>query len=165
MFCCYLETKENQPQNTFTQKEIRKSTKITNMSKILLTGATGYVGGTVLALLLASNEPSLNKLTIDVLIRDSAKASKLKEAYGDRINTVAWTGGLEDTKFIEETAANYDIIVNTGSGFIPEGAVAFVNGLARRVKNGSPAPWLIHISGCKFNLLTPRYHVALASQT
>ncbi|KAF1949392.1 hypothetical protein CC80DRAFT_598980 [Byssothecium circinans] len=56
--------------------------------------------------------------------------------------------GLEDTKFIEDLAANYDIIVNTGSGFIASGAIAFVNGLARRVKAGKPTPWMLHVSGC-----------------
>ncbi|PVH95165.1 NAD(P)-binding protein [Periconia macrospinosa] len=117
------------------------------MSKILLTGATGYVGGTVLTQLVSSSAPSLKPLTIDVLVRDAVKAAKLKETYGDRINTIAWNG-LDDTTSIEETAANYDIVVNTGSGFIPEGAVAFVNGLARRVKAGNPVPWLLHISGC-----------------
>ncbi|CAI6331858.1 unnamed protein product [Periconia digitata] len=117
------------------------------MSKILLTGATGYVGGTVLAQLLTSTTPSLSTLTIDVLVRDAAKATKLKSAYGDRINTIAWDG-LDNTTFIEEIAANYDIIVNTGSGFVPEGAIAFVKGLARRVQQGLPAPWLFHISGC-----------------
>jgi nucleoside-diphosphate-sugar epimerase len=117
------------------------------MSKILLTGATGYVGGTVLSQLLASVAPSIKSLTIDLLVRDDAQASKLKEAYGPRINTLKWSG-LEDVAFIEETASNYDIVINTGSGFIPEGTVAFVHGLARRVKAGKPAPWMLNISGC-----------------
>ncbi|KAF2684221.1 NAD(P)-binding protein [Lentithecium fluviatile CBS 122367] len=117
------------------------------MSKILITGATGYVGGTVLSQLLASTAPSVKVLTFDLLIRDDAQAQKLKDAYGSRINTIKWSG-LADTSFIEEMASNYDIIINTGSGFIPEGAIAFVNGLARRVKAGEPAPWMLHISGC-----------------
>ncbi|KAI1665671.1 NAD dependent epimerase-dehydratase family protein [Pyrenophora tritici-repentis] len=117
------------------------------MSKILITGATGYVGGTVLAQLIASTELSLKPLTFDVLIRDNVQASKLKEAYGSRVNTIRWTG-LDDTVFIEDTATNYDIVINTGSGFIPEGAAAFVNGLARGVNTGKPAPWMLHISGC-----------------
>ena len=117
------------------------------MSRILITGATGYVGGTVLSQLLASTAPSVKDLIFDLLVRNDAQASKLNDAYGSRINTIKWPG-LEDTAFIEDTAANYDIIINTGSGFIPEGAIAFVNGLARRVKAGKPAPWMLHISGC-----------------
>lgn len=118
------------------------------MSKILLTGATGYIGGTILAQLMSSTTPSLSPLIIDILVRDAAKATKLQETYGPRIKTIAWTGGLDDTTFIEETASNYDIIINAGSGFVPEGAIAFVHGLARRVKAGLPTPWLFHISGC-----------------
>ncbi|KAF2179062.1 NAD dependent epimerase/dehydratase family protein-like protein [Zopfia rhizophila CBS 207.26] len=120
------------------------------MSKILLTGATGYVGGTVLAQLIQSTESSLKNLTIDLLIRSDAQARKLKDAYGARVHPILWKG-LDDTVFIADTAEQYDIIVNTGSGFIPSGAKAFVEGLARRVRAdgpGGPAPWLLHISGC-----------------
>ncbi|KAL1631721.1 hypothetical protein SLS56_004395 [Neofusicoccum ribis] len=53
-----------------------------------------------------------------------------------------------DVDSIANTALNYDIIVNTGSGFIPEGARAFMDGLARRVNPGSPVPWILHVSGC-----------------
>jgi nucleoside-diphosphate-sugar epimerase len=117
------------------------------MSKILLTGATGYVGGTVLSQLIASTAPTIKDLTFDLLVRDETQAQKLKSVYGSRVNTIKWSG-LENVAFIEDTASNYDIVINTGSGFIPEGAVAFVNGLARRINAGKPAPWMLHISGC-----------------
>jgi nucleoside-diphosphate-sugar epimerase len=117
------------------------------MSKILITGATGYVGGTVLSQLITSTASSIKDLTFDLFVRDDAQALKLKDTYGSRVNIIKWSG-LEDTAFIEDTAANYDIVINTGSGFIPEGAVAFVNGLARGINAGKPAPWMLHISGC-----------------
>jgi len=117
------------------------------MSKILITGATGYVGGTVLSQLIASTAPSIQSLTFDLLIREDAQAKKLKETYGTRVNTIKWRG-LQDTLFIEDTASNYDIIINIGSGFIPSGAIAFVNGLARGINAEKPAPWMLHISGC-----------------
>ncbi|RMZ68385.1 nad dependent epimerase dehydratase family [Pyrenophora seminiperda CCB06] len=116
------------------------------MSKILLVGATGYVGGTVLDQLITNNEPSIKPLTFDLLIRDDAQATKLKDAYGTRVNTIKWSG-LEDTAFIEDTAANYDIVINTGSGFFSSGAIAFINGLARGLNAGKPAPWMLNISG------------------
>ncbi|KAF2642890.1 NAD(P)-binding protein [Massarina eburnea CBS 473.64] len=117
------------------------------MSNILLTGVTGYVGGTVLSQLLASTEPSLTGLTFDLLVRDAEKAKKLEKEYGNRVNPIQWAG-LEDTSFIEDIAANYDIIINVASGFIAPGAIAFVKGLARRVGPDKPAPWMLHISGC-----------------
>jgi nucleoside-diphosphate-sugar epimerase len=123
------------------------------MSKILLAGATGYVGGTVLSQLLRSTENSLRYLTIDLLVRREDQVQKLRDVYGGRVRTVLWKG-LDDVDFIEETAAQYDIIVNAGSGFITAGAKAFVDGLARRVKTGQPTPWLLHLSGCT-NLVDP----------
>jgi nucleoside-diphosphate-sugar epimerase len=123
------------------------------MSSILLIGATGYVGGTVLSQLLNSTESSLRDLVIHLLVREDTQKQTLHEAYGDRVHTISWNG-LEDTAFIEDTAAQYDIIINAGSGFIPAGSKAFVDGLARKVGTGSPVPWLIHTAGCT-NLVDP----------
>ncbi|KAM5373297.1 hypothetical protein ACJZ2D_007126 [Fusarium nematophilum] len=114
--------------------------------QILLVGATGYVGGTVLSHIIQSKAPELENLTIDLLVRSQDAAAKLVEAYGDRVNPILWQG-LEDTSFIVDVAKNYDIIINTGFGFAPDGAEAFVRGLARRIPD-SPVPWFIHLSGC-----------------
>lgn len=116
-------------------------------NKILLTGATGYVGGTVLDQLINNTAPSLQDLAFDVVVRGEEPARKLKDAYGARVNPLQWKG-LNDTDSIADIASNYDIIINTGSGFIPAGARAFVDGLARRIGSGNPLPWILHISGC-----------------
>ncbi|VUC35011.1 unnamed protein product [Clonostachys rosea] len=101
--------------------------------------ATGYVGGTVLDHVIKDTNPSLKDSVIDVLVRREDQAERLREAYGGRIGTILWKG-LTDEDFIIDTAANYDIVINAGSGFFPSGAAAFVEGLARRVKNGQRAP-------------------------
>ncbi|VUC29273.1 unnamed protein product [Clonostachys rosea] len=116
-------------------------------NKILVTGGTGYVGGTVLDHLLKSTEASIRGLSFDLLVRGTEVAEKLKESYGNRVNPIQWAG-LSDPDAIANIAANYDIIVNVGSGFVPAGAKAFVDGLARRVKPAAPKPWLLHIGGC-----------------
>lgn len=116
-------------------------------NKIVLTGATGYVGGTVLDQLVKNPAPSLTDLTFDVLIRVEESAQKLKDAYGARVSPLQWKG-LDDIEAITNIASNYDIVINTGSGFIPAGARAFVDGLARRIGTGKPMPWMLHISGC-----------------
>ncbi|KAF5724917.1 NAD-dependent epimerase dehydratase [Fusarium mundagurra] len=54
------------------------------VKRILLTGATGYVGGTILDHLVKAQDEVLKGLTIDVLIRSDDAASKLRSAYGDR---------------------------------------------------------------------------------
>ncbi|KAE8164809.1 hypothetical protein BDV40DRAFT_298127 [Aspergillus tamarii] len=103
------------------------------MAKILLTGATGYIGGTVLDNLIKSKAASIKHLTFDLLVRSDDAAEKLRNAYGDRVKQILWTG-FTDLAFVTDTAANYDIIINAGTGFIPEGAKAFIYGLARRIK-------------------------------
>ncbi|KAK4199242.1 hypothetical protein QBC40DRAFT_282170 [Triangularia verruculosa] len=115
--------------------------------RILLTGATGYAGGTFLDRFVKSEDAAIKAITIDALTRTDDVEQKLKEAYGDRINTIRWAG-LTDLEFIENTASSYDIVVNVGSGFFADGAKAFVKGLARRVRPKAPAPWILHISGC-----------------
>jgi hypothetical protein len=50
------------------------------MSKILLAGATGYVGGTVLSQLLVNTASSIKDLTFGLLVRDNAQAIKLEKA-------------------------------------------------------------------------------------
>lgn len=117
------------------------------MTQILLVGATGYVGGTVLSFLFSSPSPTLSNLSIAVLVRRPQQAEKLRAAYGTRIRTVQWLG-LHDPDSIEQIAASYDIIINAGTGFVAEGAKAFVGGLARRIGGDHPVPWLIHTSGC-----------------
>lgn len=86
------------------------------ISKILLVGADGYVGGTVLSQLLASAEISLQNLKFDVLVRRQYQAELLRGNYQDRINTVYWAG-LDDVDFIEAIESRYDMVVNAGSGF------------------------------------------------
>lgn len=116
-------------------------------NKILLTGATGYVGDTVLDHLIKCTEPSIQSLSFDLLIRGGSQAEKLCETYGARVNPIMWKG-LDDVEFITNTAANYDIVINAGSGFNPDAARAFVDGLSRRIGTEKPTPWMIHISGC-----------------
>ena len=115
---------------------------------ILITGATGYVGGTIIDRIIKSDDALLSDLTLHLLVRTEDAAKKLRDTYGNRIKIILWSG-LTDTAFITDIAAKYDIIVNVGSGFIPSGAKAFVEGLAWRKKaSEGAAPWLLNIAGC-----------------
>lgn len=49
----------------------------------------------------------------------------------NRVKPILWTG-LADIPFVTETAANYDIIINAGTGFAADGSGALVRRLARR---------------------------------
>lgn len=124
-------------------------------AKILLLGATGYVGGTVLHYLTRS--PALARcLPISVLVRGADRADKLKSAYGDQISTIPLTT-LDDLDLITRLASEHDIVINAGTGYHPASAEALVNGLAKRKAattgtNGDEGgttvpPWIIHTSG------------------
>ena len=119
--------------------------------KILLTGATGYVGGTVLHRLL--NHPSFtsspaasNPITLPV--RRGAggddRIAKLTAAYGDaRVKPVAITS-LDDVDAMQALAAQHDIVVNAGTGFHPPSAEALMNYLYAPEKP-SNIQWFVYM--------------------
>lgn len=122
--------------------------------KILLLGATGYIGGTVLHFLTRS--PALAGCPpISVLVRGADRADKLKSTYGDQISAVSLTS-LDDLDLITKLASEHDIVINAGTGFHPTSAEALVHGLAKRKAavagnnsdEGTVPQWIIHTSGC-----------------
>jgi nucleoside-diphosphate-sugar epimerase len=131
--------------------QIVKSPTILTMSStgsspaILLTGATGYVGGTVLHHIL--NHEPFRDLTLTILVRGEERAKILKDSYGRRVQIVLFND-LSETEFIEQVASNHDIVINAGSGFHPPSAVAMVQGLAKRKAQTGKDVWMVHTSGC-----------------
>ncbi|KAI0871964.1 NAD dependent epimerase/dehydratase family protein-like protein [Hypoxylon argillaceum] len=115
--------------------------------RILLTGATGFIGGSVLTQLLASTSPSLRSAPITCLLRGADRAAKLKAAYGDRVNPVVYTG-LDDLATTTAVAAQHDVVISTTLGYHLPSARALLEGLAHR-KQARPGcePWFIHTSG------------------
>lgn len=120
----------------------------TSTHRILLVGATGFIGGTVLHFLLQSPSPYLSKCPITVLVRGEDRAARLNEVYGDRIKTIVFAG-LDDTDHIAAVASQHDIVINSGTGTHGAGAEAMVRGLeagAASRESGRKA-WMIHVSG------------------
>ena len=117
--------------------------------KILLTGATGYIGGTVLAQLLASEHPLLKGTVVTALLRDAdgSRGAILTKAYGNRVAPVHFDD-QDDSAHVEQIAAEHDIAINTTMGFHLTFGAAVVRGLARgkRQQDGR-APLMIHTSG------------------
>ncbi|RYP47463.1 hypothetical protein DL768_006488 [Monosporascus sp. mg162] len=91
--------------------------------KVLLTGATGYIGGTILNQLIMSEAECLRDLTISLLVRGEDRTAKLKDKYGDRIVCVPFKN-FDETAFITEVARQHDIVVNAACGFQPPSAEA-----------------------------------------
>ncbi|KAF3800035.1 hypothetical protein GCG54_00015618 [Colletotrichum gloeosporioides] len=119
--------------------------------KILLLGATGYIGGSVLHHLLChpfltSVITSTNPITTP--IRGSPdRLAKLTENYGSRVNPTL-ISSLDDVDAITEIASKHDIVINAGSGFHPPSAEGVVLGLAKRKAETAAPVWVIHTSGC-----------------
>jgi nucleoside-diphosphate-sugar epimerase len=111
----------------------------TTPPQILLTGATGYIGGSILAHLLNSPSPTLSKATITCLIRGPERAVTLSSTYGARVRPIVYKD-LDDLEATTAVAAQHDLVINTTLGFHPASAQALIRGLARDV-------WMIHTSG------------------
>ncbi|RWA11511.1 hypothetical protein EKO27_g3622 [Xylaria grammica] len=115
--------------------------------RILLTGATGFIGGSVLTQLLDSTSPGLRATPITCLVRGADRAAKLTAAYGDRVNTVLYKD-LDDLDIITAVASQHDVVISTTIGYHTPSAHAIIEGLAQR-KGAHPGsqPWFIHTSG------------------
>ncbi|CRJ80665.1 hypothetical protein HYQ45_001925 [Verticillium longisporum] len=114
--------------------------------KILLTGATGFIGGSILTHLLESPEPSLKDAQITCLLRGADRAEKLSLKYGDRVKPVVYEG-LDDLDTTTAAAAEHDIVINTTAGHHTRAGVALVEGLAKRKALTGRDVWILHTSG------------------
>ncbi|KAI1745990.1 NAD dependent epimerase/dehydratase family protein-like protein [Xylaria scruposa] len=115
--------------------------------RVLLTGATGFIGGSVLTQLLSSASPSLLSAPITCLVRGADRAASLTAAYGDRVKPILYKD-LDDLETATVVAAQHDLVISTTVGYHPPSVHALLKGLAQR-KRAYPGsePWLIHTSG------------------
>lgn len=110
--------------------------------KILLTGVTGYIGGTVLTHLLNSTSPA----TITCLVRGPERAATLSSTYGDRVRPVVYKD-LDDLEATTAAAAQNDIVINTTNGYHSASTQALLRGLGQRKASAGRDVWMIHTSG------------------
>lgn len=115
--------------------------------KVLLTGATGYLGGTILTHLIASEHPALKDITYTCIIRGEARIPKLQAAYGDRVK-IEIVNSLDDTERTAEIASQHDIVINAAISFHVESALALIRGLSRRQEQeDNKKVLMLHTSG------------------
>ncbi|KAI0694390.1 NAD-P-binding protein [Cerioporus squamosus] len=108
---------------------------------IFLTGATGYLGGTVLARLL--NHPDRKNFDITVLVRNEAKAKILSEKFG--LKTVI--GTHQDLDKVESQAEAAHIVFNISDADDANFTGAILKGLKSRHTKTGDVPILIHTTG------------------
>lgn len=114
--------------------------------RILLTGATGFIGGSILTSLLGSSDSAIKDAQITCLLRGPDRAEKLSATYGDRVKVVVYEG-LDDLDTTVAIAAEHDVVINTTLGFHTSSAEALVKGLAKRKNSTGRDVWMIHTSG------------------
>jgi len=74
---------------------------------VFLTGATGYIGGTVLTKLL---ESSSKKYSITALVRSETALPKLKS-----LGVKGLIGSLDDSELLAKAASEADLVINTAN--------------------------------------------------
>ncbi|KAL0072021.1 hypothetical protein AAF712_000944 [Marasmius tenuissimus] len=111
--------------------------------QILLTGASGFVGGTLLRTVLERDDVRKGQFEITCLIRGEERAKLLREQLG--VKTVV--ADLDQSEIIERAAENADIILDAANADHPKGVGAMVKGLEKRKAATGKTPIMIHLSG------------------
>ncbi|KAI0701253.1 NAD-P-binding protein [Cerioporus squamosus] len=108
---------------------------------IFYTGATGYIGGSVLQRIL--NHPRASTFDVTVLVRDAKKAKLLEAEFGLKVVE----GSLEDTDKLTEQAEKAHIVIHTADCDHELAMKAILAGLKARHEKLGDLPILIHTSG------------------
>ncbi|KAL0568650.1 hypothetical protein V5O48_013335 [Marasmius crinis-equi] len=109
---------------------------------VLVTGATGYVGGSVLSRLLALPYAE-EKYEFRAIVRDAGKAQKLELGFG--VKTIV--GSHSDQQLISKEAAEADVVLAMADCDDLDAADGINKGLKERFEITGKRPILIHISG------------------
>ncbi|KAF8206496.1 NAD(P)-binding protein [Mycena galopus ATCC 62051] len=115
------------------------------MLKIFLTGATGFIGGTVLSRLL--DHPLGRTFEITVLVRSSEKASLFNRIFGQKHSLTAVVGSHSDLELLRKLSADAEIVFACANADDLPAARAILSGMQDRHSNTGVVPTLIHTSG------------------
>lgn len=109
-------------------------------TSILLIGATGYIGGSILSRLL--DHPRFPTFSLSAIIRSPEKA---KELQALKVNTVL--GSFSDQELVQNLASEADIVVNAADADNLEASLAILRGAKQRFEKTQTPTTLIHTSG------------------
>ncbi|CAI7659069.1 unnamed protein product [Penicillium crustosum] len=113
-------------------------------TKVLFTGATGYIGGSVLEALLTSQiEVLRDEIVISAPVRKQDQAQIL-ESKG--VKSFVFNG-LDDTAQMENLSREHDVVIHTASTMHTEAIEAMITGLAGRREATGSKVFFIHTAG------------------
>ncbi|EHK42392.1 hypothetical protein TRIATDRAFT_131190 [Trichoderma atroviride IMI 206040] len=114
------------------------------MTKVLITGVTGYIGGSILSHLQSSANQAIRELEISVLVRNDSRAEYFS-SIGLKVYTIK---DLDDLDAIKAAASENDVVIHTASGYHTASARALIQGLGIRKTSKKDANlYYIHTSG------------------
>ncbi|KAH8816991.1 NAD dependent epimerase/dehydratase family protein [Xylogone sp. PMI_703] len=111
--------------------------------RLLITGATGFIGGSVLETLLNSPHGNIKNLRFSAIVRNIEKAKQLSDRG---VNLIEFSG-LDDSEALTRAASQHDIVINTANGFHSESARALILGLGQRRKETGKDVYFFHTTG------------------
>ncbi|RSL98264.1 hypothetical protein CEP52_010425 [Fusarium oligoseptatum] len=109
------------------------------MTKVFLTGASGYIGGDLLHLLSKSHP----HYRIRALVRDATKGEAIKRSFG-QVQIV--NGGLDDTELIAREAVGADVVVHLAATNHLKSMQTIHKALSEKAR-GEKSQYWIQISG------------------
>ncbi|KAI0648486.1 NAD-P-binding protein [Trametes meyenii] len=112
-----------------------------NKASLFFTGATGYIGGSVLQRLF--EHPNRQNFDITTLVRNADKAKILETKFGLRTAV----GSLQDHEKLATLAENAHIVINTADCDDVDVMKAILRGIKARHDKTGDVPLLVHTSG------------------
>ncbi|KAF2448470.1 NAD(P)-binding protein [Karstenula rhodostoma CBS 690.94] len=115
----------------------------TNIGSILITGAAGYIGGSIVSDFLGGIVPSLKGRKIVAAVRSQEQAASLSESG---VNVICLD--IADKKAVTKALVdnNIFIVIHTASSLIPELAINLIDGLSEQRKQTGRKTYFIHTS-------------------
>ncbi|KAJ4490122.1 NAD-binding protein [Lentinula aciculospora] len=106
---------------------------------LLLTGATGYIGGTVLTRFL--RRPDASSFDIRLLVRSNEKAKNIRDL---NLGVTVFIGSHTDAGLMEELTSQVDIVIATADCDSIDAAQSTLRGLKKRFEMTGKPPIFIH---------------------
>ncbi|OJJ32259.1 hypothetical protein ASPWEDRAFT_186461 [Aspergillus wentii DTO 134E9] len=110
---------------------------------VLITGVSGYIGGTILSSLREVQGPWTARLELAALVRSDSQADTVQKLG---VKPVMFSS-FDETELLEKIAADFDVIIHAGAGWHTRSAKALITGQSMRKTKTTGSVHYIQISG------------------